>query len=490
MPHLHLSADEADVIYLSEHVHLTSVGIDIGSSTSHLMFSDLVLHRQGRHHSSRFVVTRRQVRAVSPVHLTPYRSATAIDVDRLDALIRAGYAAAGLDPDGIDTGAVIMTGEAAKKENAAPILSLFAAQAGKFVCATAGPNLEAVLAAHGSGAVARSRRDDGCTVLNVDIGGGTTKLAVASAGRVVGTSAVNVGARLLAWDDGDRLVRIEEAGRRIAADCGLDLRVGDAITAAARERLAARMADLLLATMTGADDPLAAALHITPPLRWQGRPDAWIFSGGVAEYIYGREARSFNDLGPLLAAALRARTAVAGLPPVEEPTECLRATCIGASQYTVQVSGNTIYVSDPGLLPLRNVPVLTPEVSGGVDAERWAAAIRASYARFDLAEGEGQPAALAIRWPYDPSYQALRALADAIAAAHPRTLAAGRPLVLVLDSDVARLLGRLLVAELAVPAPVICIDQVHLSDLDFVDIGALLSDQQVVPVVVKSLVFK
>ncbi|OLC36069.1 MAG: hypothetical protein AUH81_08730 [Candidatus Rokubacteria bacterium 13_1_40CM_4_69_5] len=178
--------DEADPIWAGERIELRSVGIDIGSSTSHLTFSRLVLRRLGGHLSSRFRVVQRDVVHQSPILLTPYRSPVMIDTERLNAFVRDTYTQAGLAPDGIDTGAVVITGEAARKENAQSILTMFAREAGRFVCATAGPQLEAIMAAHGSGAVARSR--GGSAVLSVDIGGGTTKLAVCRDGEVAASS--------------------------------------------------------------------------------------------------------------------------------------------------------------------------------------------------------------------------------------------------------------------------------------------------------------
>src|SRR5947199_486618 len=186
--------DETDPIWAGERIELQSVGIDIGSSTSHLTFSRLVLRRLGESLSSRFRVVERNVLHQSPILLTPYRDPFLIDTERLDSFIRDAYARAGLTPDGIDTGAVVVTGEAAKKENAESILSLFAREAGRCVCGAPGPQRETTTAPHGSGAVARSRGGSG--VLSVDIGGGTTKLAVCGDGQVAAVAVLNAGGRL------------------------------------------------------------------------------------------------------------------------------------------------------------------------------------------------------------------------------------------------------------------------------------------------------
>jgi ethanolamine utilization protein EutA len=181
----------------TERLRLRSVGIDIGTTTSHLIFSELELERQGIRLSSAYVVVERKVAHRSDVILTPYSSERRIDTDALAKFIERSYAEAGWKPDDVDTGAVITTGEAARKENAAAIVALFSGQAGKFVCATAGHHLESLLAAHGSGAVALSRSAATPLVLNVDIGGGTTKLAVCRDGRVEETAAIDIGARLM-----------------------------------------------------------------------------------------------------------------------------------------------------------------------------------------------------------------------------------------------------------------------------------------------------
>src|SRR3954467_14246857 len=200
--------DEDEIVVLS-------VGVDIGSSTSHLVFSRIVLERL----DSRYVVTTRETFYQSDILLTPYASEgeEAIDAAKLGAFIDRQYKDAKVDPDEIDTGALILTGVAVRRSNARKIGELFARQAGKMVAVSAGDNLETVMAAYGSGAVARSIRDKS-TVMNIDVGGGTSKVAVCADGKVADVAAVDVGARLICLDDQGRVVRIEEAGRRFAAD--------------------------------------------------------------------------------------------------------------------------------------------------------------------------------------------------------------------------------------------------------------------------------
>src|SRR4051812_38726201 len=223
---------------------LKSVGIDIGSSTSHLVFSQLTLRREGASLSGRFKVTDRRVLFRSNIMLTPYLSGTSIDIEKVKRFIEDAYHKAGVGPEEVDTGAVIITGEALKKENAQPIVEYFAKFSGKFICAAAGHNHEALLAAYGCGAVDLSKSEHK-TVLNVDMGGGTTKFSLVENGAVTQTASVNIGARLIAFDEHDVVTRIEDAGHILMAEVGHKVALGKKITAKQKEEFAAVMAKIL-----------------------------------------------------------------------------------------------------------------------------------------------------------------------------------------------------------------------------------------------------
>ncbi|HKY51842.1 MAG TPA: ethanolamine ammonia-lyase reactivating factor EutA [Candidatus Limnocylindria bacterium] len=461
-------------------MRLRTVGIDIGTTTSHLIFSELGLERQGIRLSSAYVVVERKVIHRSDVMLTPYVSEKRIDTDALAKFIERSYAEAGWKPEDIDTGAVITTGEAARKENAAAIVQLFSGQAGKFVCATAGHHLESLLAAHGSGAVALSRDPATPLVLNVDIGGGTTKLAVCRDGRVEETAALDIGARLVSWEDG-RIRAVTPAGARVAAEVGVHAVPGDERDERILDAVAERIADLALRVPLGSalDD---AGLWLTEPLVERGPFHTLVFSGGVGEYVYGWQDREFGDLGRRLGRAIVRRLDAF---QVLRPVESIRATCIGASQYSVQVSGDTLFLSDPSLLPLRDLAAVAVRPAAP-DAGAIADEIRRGVSRLDREDGRF---ALAVRWRHGPAYSALRQLCEGIADGTRSLLAPRAALAVVLDADVAGIVGQMLRDELGVPQPVICVDQIALSDLDFIDLGAVMPEKSVVPVVVKSLVF-
>ena len=272
----------AHTIWAQDNLVFTTVGIDIGSSTSHLLFAKVALQRQAQGHSSRFVVVGRDIVWRSPILLTPFLPDGLIDAARLGDFIERCYHDAGLTQDQIDGGAVILTGEAIKRKNARAIDELFAAQAGKFVCASAGHKLEARLAAHGSGAVALSK-ERGISLLHVDIGGGTTKLALIDRGAIVGLAAFAVGGRLIAADARGGWTRIDDAARRVADDLALQLSpttlADETIRRRIAQRLAAVAADIILDAPL---DPLARSLLLTEPLPRKFAPAALSLSGGVA----------------------------------------------------------------------------------------------------------------------------------------------------------------------------------------------------------------
>jgi len=487
------AADEIPSGWECDNVELTTVGVDIGSSTSHLLFSRLHLQRLAQSLSSRFVVVGRETVHRSAILLTPYADNNRIDVRALQEFVKRCYAEACLGPEQVDTGAVILTGVALERSNARAVAELFAGEGGGFVCASAGHNLEAILAAHGSGAVARSRSAPGPRV-HVDIGGGTTKLALLENGEILATAALAIGGRVIAWDAEGRVDRIETSAHAVAEDLGVEVRLGGRLPQAAGQTIVARMARILMQAMRG-EPPgaLGQRLQLTDPLGHPAGGTALPLtcSGGVAEYIYGRQRRAFNDLGADLAQAFRGECLHNSVPIDELPGgEGIRATAIGASQFTVQLSGNTVFISNPALLPLRNLPVVRPRIPAGAPNEAAVAgAIEHALRRLDLGDSTAAPVAVALPWSGAPSYARLRALADGLVVGLQGWLDSAQPLVVALESDIGRAVGHILAEECGVETGIVCIDGVELKELDYVDIGKLVHPANVVPVVVKSLAF-
>ena len=493
--HEHEAASAADqakiaqLIWEQETVELRTVGIDIGSSTSHLLFSRVTLKRLAQGLSSRFAVIERQVLWRSPIILTPFLADGAIDADELAHFIQHAYLDAGLRRSGIDSGAVILTGEAIKRSNARAIDEIFAAESGKFVCATAGHKLECLLAAHGSGATALSRRRGQCG-LHADIGGGTTKLALIDNGEVVSVAAFAVGGRLLASDAAGAWTRIDASAHVVAKDLAIEATPAKFADASVRAAVARRLATVVVDQIVGARlDALGQALELTAPLERTVAPAFVTFSGGVAEYLYGRESADYGDIAKLLADEIVTQIKTRVSIPVIEPMERIRATVIGASQFTVQVSGTTIYLPDATVLPVHNVPVVHLGLELGDDID--VAAIAAAFARRAQALDLVPEArlALAFAWQGEPTHARLLAMSRAIMQFAAPNGQRELTLFLMIDGDVAASLGRILHHELRLAGALVSIDGIALRELDFVDVGEWLDPPGVVPVVIKSLLF-
>ena len=484
--------DMVAVLLRRETLRLLTVGIDIGSSTSHLMFARVLFQRQGSRAAARFVPVERTVEWRSPIILTPFLPDGTIDARRLSDFVRRCYAGAGRTAAEVDTGAVILTGEAIKRRNARAINEIFAAEAGKFVCATAGHRLESTLAAHGSGATGLSRARGACG-LHVDIGGGTTKLALIDRGEILSVAAFAVGGRVLAQDSAGEWTRVDEPAGLAAAGLGLGTSPADLADPAVRARIAGRLADIVTDQITGlpADD-LGRALQLTEPLSRPAEPEYVTLSGGVAEYLFGHETEGHGDIARDLAAALAARLRHRLALPLVDPGQRIRATVIGASQFTAQLSGSTIHLGDPGALPLRNVPVvrLAQPLPGDLDPGVLAAAFQRRAARQDV--DTSGPVALALSWHGPVSHSRLAAVGHAITrVAGPADGRgdAGNALIVVVDADVAQSLGAILTEETGLRRRLIVLDGVELADLDFIDVGEYQDPPGVLPVLVKSLLF-
>lgn len=462
-----------------DQIELTSVGVDIGSSTSHLLVSTITLERL----DTRYVVTGRAVRFASDILLTPYAGDNTIDADVLSAFIARQFAAAGIAPEDIDTGALILTGVAARRSNARAIGEIFAAEAGKFVSVSAGDALETLMAAHGSGAAALSC--NGAAVLNIDVGGGTTKIALCHEGDIVARTALDTGARLVVLDRDGKIERLEPYGAKHMHAAGVCADVGGCLGEDDRHAIARQMARAIRTVIEGGE---ADGFMRLDPLGAMPALGTVVVSGGVSEFMAGHVGDT-GDLGPYLAQALKAELADAGLQ-VATARQGIRATVVGASQYTVQVSGSTIFLDPVDALPLRNLAVIAPALAlaDEVVSDRVAAAVADALARLDLQDGHA-PVAIALPWSGTASYARLRALGQGLVAGLAPVLGAGHPLVIVTDGDVGGLIGMQCRSEEKVPGAIISIDGIALSEFDFIDIGEVLRATGATPVVVKSLLF-
>ena len=467
---------------------ITSVGIDIGTTTTHLVFSRLTLENDPFSISRKLRVTGREVIYQSKIYFTPLKKGnTEIDIQKILPIILDEYEQAGIGLNEIDSGAVIITGESSRKLNAEEIIKIIAGESGKFVAATAGPNFESVISAHGSGAVNYSEVNQ-VRLIHCDVGGGTSNIAVIENGEIVQTSSVNIGGRQLAYNDSYEVIRLEQSGKVFLNELGINLSVGNRVSEETMDQVAQLMAETLIAILNGAkDSPLFDRIVVGHALDLQGDQYLYSFSGGVSEFIYSVNSSQYNDLGNLLGSKLREIMDIRGLDVVELP-EKIRATVIGASSFTLQVSGYTTYTSTSIHLPMKNIPVVKPIIDkqdlcpGAVSSQ-----IKKALNRLDIQEG-GQPIALAFRDPVRANYDQLRAFVKGIAMALPSMVEKKTPLILIFDTDIANSVGNVMVRETGME-DILSIDEIELNEGDFIDVGEPLNDESIYPIVIKSLIF-
>lgn len=468
---------------------MRSIGIDLGTTTSQVIFSELeIVNTAGPTSVPHYEFSRRDILYVSPVIFTPFDADGNVDVRALDIFIRKQYELAGLTVQDVESGAVIITGETSKVRNARETVMSLAAGLGDFVVATAGPHLESVIAGRGSGAGAYSEKN-AARVLNIDVGGGTSNYAVFEGGRVLDTACLNVGGHLLQTDAGGRVSTVHAPAAIIVRDLLGEDRAASQLSTQDLQKVAERMAALIIEVMQARPSKLAQQLLMTEPLREAYRFDAVFISGGVGECMVRPSAESpyrFGDIGPLLAQALGRQLAESGFP-VREPAQTLRATVIGAGAHTLTLSGSTVWNKYQGA-PLRNVPVLHSRM-------RWR---------------EFRPGALSVAWQDAVKGHDLDAMGDVYALALPDDIPATcqtvwqaalelqsfsrtqpgstHPLVAVTSQDIGKALGMELF-RLVPGRELLIIDEVFTRAGDYLDIGKSYFNGGTIPVTVKSLAF-
>lgn len=475
---------------MDNNINLTSVGIDIGTTTTQLVLSQLTLTNvMPGSQVPKIEVSDKQVRYRGEIYFTPFVDRQHVDGRALSNIIAKEYSNAGVRMSDIDIGAIIITGETAKKENASEIIHSLADYAGDFVVAIAGPDLESIIAGKGSGAEEMSKRMH-AQVVNVDIGGGTTNIVVFDSGKCIGSACVNVGGRLFEVDpQTQRISYIAPAAQKVVDQLQAEGKMFDRSSktgelAMLHEALKAMVECVDRVILGEKLTPLDQELVMTNSLPTVPI-DAVVFSGGVARYIYRPNQSDWwvhHDVGPLLANAYRQGRIYTGYK-VLEGTETINATVLGAGSHTVNVSGSTISIAEDSL-PLRNVPAIYPEIKQDLDGNR-------HYSWRKMAENYNESlyktVALVVPPLPNTSFNTITRLAENIAA--ELSLIAGSPKVIVAQQDIAKVLGQTLLRLMGNKVPLVCVDGISLNMGDFIDIAKPLPVQEAVPVIVKTLVF-
>ena len=437
---------------------LLSVGVDVGTTSTQLVFSRLTVENRASGFAvPELEIARREILYKSPVYFTPLSSGQLVDGEGIQKIVDIEYRNAGVSRQEVDTGAIIITGETSRKENARRVLEALSEYAGAFVVATAGPDLESILAAKGAGADLFSA-ETGKTVLHMDIGGGTSNLALIRNGEILETGCLNVGGRLVKLDETGVITYVSPVLQGITT-----LKAGEKPEPADLEALAELLTSVL-EMAAGLRPPTQLLEQLTTAetgraWKLQLPPEVLSFSGGVAECI-GQEhpALEFGDIGPLLGRAISASALCRG--EYRLGSETIRATVIGAGCHSTQLSGSTVFYQNIRF-PLKNVPV--------VDLERFSPS----------AHPDG-PVILAAKGIRSPSYSQVLELAQKVIS---RVQA---PVLLCLEQDMAKALGQALALRLPSGTPLLCIDRVKVGQGSYLDIGAPVGTA--LPVVVKTLV--
>jgi ethanolamine utilization protein EutA len=466
---------------------LISVGIDVGTSTTHVIFSRLVMADSGGFSVPRADIVSREILYRGEIRETPLVSPEEIDAPALTAIVAGEFERAGFGRRQVDTGAVIITGESARKENARPVLEGLSAFAGDFVVSTAGPDLEAIISGRGSGAADWSLRNSAAAV-NLDIGGGTTNIACFAAGEAESAGSLDIGGRLVRVRDG-RISRVSPPAMKVADWKGIPLREGDAAGEASLGALCIAMAEVLeMALDLRPAEPILEQLR-TPgssPFKIRCPPDASFLSGGVADAVYGggEEPFAYGDIGVLLGRSIKRSAVCTGLP-LRRGGETIRATVVGAGNYTVSLSGSTIFYRGP-VFPRRNLPVLRLSPREEAACFKGDDGPLSERIRWFLAQHDAEELALAMTGRRNPGFEELGLLADVIvraAAALPQS----SPLVVITEEDMAKALGQFIASRSGRPAAVL--DSLRLKDHVYIDLGPPVMDGIAAPVVIKTLIF-
>ncbi|MDU6877782.1 ethanolamine ammonia-lyase reactivating factor EutA [Clostridium tepidum] len=473
---------------------LLSVGIDIGTSTTQLVFSKLIVENTASSFSvPRISIVDKEIIYRSDVYFTPLISNTEIDALKVKDIVELEYKKAAIDKKEIKTGAVIITGETARKENANEVLHILSGFAGDFVVATAGPDLESIISAKGAGAHIYSK-EKSTTVVNIDIGGGTSNLALFNRGEVIETGCLDVGGRLIKIDkNSKKITYISPKIQRIIKDKNFNINLGDV---AKKDNLMPIINEMVkyleVSVGLSEQDEYFDYIITNKTIELKEKITCISFSGGVADYIYNEHSCDdyfkYGDVGILLGEAIKNSRLCRDLRLLKS-LETIRATVVGAGSHTTEISGSTItYTQDS--FPMKNLPIIKLSLEEEAqEVEEFKNAIKEKLQWFKL-ENDLQKVALGLKGKKNPSFKDVQRYAESICKGLEEIISRKLPLVIVVENDMAKVLGQAIYSLMNFKKDVICIDSIKVENGDYIDIGKPIADGKVLPVVVKTLVFK
>lgn len=468
---------------------ILTVGIDLGTSTTQLVLSELTIENFASAFSvPRITISDKEVIYRSEIIFTPLINQTMIDDEAIKAFVSRQYQQAGIEKQQIQMGAVIITGETARKANASKVLQALSGFAGDFVVATAGPDLESIIAGKGAGAQEYSTKRH-ASVVNIDIGGGTSNLVVFTDGEIDDTACFDIGGRLIKVDQAGNISYISPKITEMIEQLRLPLKVGTKASVTAIQPVIDELVKVLANSVgIGERSPFYELFITNRGLRLDGELPIVTFSGGVADCLVEEvtDIFKYGDIGLLLGTALR-KSQIFAEKEVLQSNETIRATVVGAGSHTADISGSTIAYHEQ-ILPIKNIPILkVSQEDESLPAEAMGERINEKLAWHRLEETP--QIALAMKGLVNPTFADVQRYGEGIVQGLSALITENIPLVIMVDEDMAKALGHALHAYLPGNYPFICIDSVKVENGDYIDIGQPVAEGAVLPVVVKTLVF-
>ncbi len=474
---------------------ILSVGIDIGTTTTSMIVSMLGISNTAAANMVPEVnITAKNIIYKSELYFTPLKDRTLLDGEAIRQIIEKEYSSAGIRPEDVDTGAVIITGESSLKENAKIVIDSLSSFAGEFVVATAGPDLESILAGRGSGAESFSKKY-GCIASNLDIGGGTTNIAVFDCGNLVAQTCIDVGGRIMKYDDSGRITYVSKRLNDLGDMRNLHYNEGDKVSDSDLENIGLLLADTILDAVHEKHTDLTAiaTTSSSKPVSLKESIQFVSFSGGVADCFYNNEhdLRKFNDLGPVIAKSLHQKCESESFQVVT-PAETIRATVVGAGTYMTEVSGSTIsYTED--LFPIKNLPMFMPSENAENGLYEKNSVMLADELKWYMKQSGAEQMGICVHGKERMTYTDILNMAEALLDVDAEVFSPDVFFIIICENDMAKALGQVMGRIASVrpvrPSSIVCLDKIRIRSGDYIDIGKPVMDGVALPVVVKTLIF-